>query len=166
MARRAAAQGWFRKMLKLGFKESGSSLDDNVSALIVELEKLAGRAFERQAHEDRPTAGGRTSRERRQAPPSGQWPHRSREVPRASGIEQSISDARLSGPRHRRDQRRSRHQKRQRPSQAASGSSGQVQNEAEAMAAIKSLADDLVRACEEAGFEVTGSSGSAGSGKA
>jgi hypothetical protein len=157
-------------MLKLDFKESGRSLDDNIAALIVELEQLPGGPFERQAHEDRPAAGGRSSRRRGLAPPRRQWLQRSREVPTASGIERAVSDARLSGPRYRRDQRRSRHEKRRRPSQAASSGLRQVQNEAEAMAAIKSLSDglvrDLVRACEEAGFEVTGGSKSAGIGEA
>lgn len=153
-------------MLNLAFKESGSSLDDIISALIVELEKLRGQPFDRQASDDQPVAGKSSLRGRAEPRPHEQRPHPGREALTASRIEQSIVDAGLKRPRRRRDQRGGRHAKGQRLPRSASGGPGQVESDLEASAAIESLADSLARVCQAAGFEVTGSSKSAGTGEA
>jgi hypothetical protein len=128
-------------MLNLAFKESGSSLDDIISALIVDLEKLRGQPFDRQASEDQPVAGKSRLRERVEPRLHQQRPHPGREALTASRIEQSIVDAGLKRPRHRRDQRRGRHGKDRRLPRSASGGPGPVESDAEASAGIESLAD-------------------------
>jgi hypothetical protein len=153
-------------MLNLAFKESGSSLDDIISALIVDLEKLRGQPFDRQASEDQPVAGKSRLRERVEPRLHQQRPHPGREALTASRIEQSIVDAGLKRPRHRRDQRRGRHGKDRRLPRSASSGPGPVESDAEASAGIESLADSLARVCQAAGFEVTGSSKSAGTAEA
>lgn len=153
-------------MLNLAFKESGSSLDDIVSALIVELEKLGRQPLDRQASDDRAVAGKSRSGGRAELRPHDQRLRAGRKALTASRIEQSIVDAGFKGRHRRRDQPRGRHGKGGRPSRAASGGLGQVEGDAEASAAIESLAGDLARICEAAGYEVTGSSKRAGTGKA
>ena len=153
-------------MLGLTFKESGSSLDDIISALTVELENLAGRSFDDQASGNAAVAGKCRSRgraeprlQRRRLPPG-------RKALPASRIEQSIANAGPGRPRYRQGQRSGWYGKGRPPSRAASSVLGQAESDAEASAAIESLIANLTRACEAAGFEVTGSSRSAGTGKA
>lgn len=122
-------------MLNLTFKDSGSNLDDVVSALIVEVEKLAGQPLARQAPADQPLDDARRPHLRKQ---------RARQ-----------RDRRL-GPRA----------KGQRPSHRPARGMREVHGEAAAMAAMESLAQELTRARQAAGFEVTQSSGSADTGEA
>ena len=147
-------------MLGLTFKESGSSLDDIISALTVELENLASRSFDHQASGNAAVAGKSGSRcraeprlQRRRLPPG-------RKALPASRIEQSIANAGPGRPAEW------LYGKGRPPSRAASSVLGQAESDAEASAAIESLIANLTRACEAAGFEVTGSSRSAGTGKA
>ena len=149
-------------MLGLTFKESGTSLEDIISALTVELEKLSGRSFDRQASGDGAAASKSSSRDRAEPRPERRGVPPGRKTLTASRIEQSIVDAGLKRRRGRRDRRGGRYGKGRRTSRAASGGPGQVETGAAASAVIESLAANLAGGFEATGFEVTGASKSAG----
>ena len=122
-------------MLNLTLKDSGSGLEEMISALMVELEKL-----------ERPPA-------QQGLPPGHALPRR----------EQRIADIPVTGSRHRRDRRVRRRDTGRRLSQRGTGGP-KVPRDAEDITAIRSLIDALMRACREAGFETTTSGEHAGTG--
>ena len=152
-------------MLGLTFKESGASLDDIISALNVELEKLAGKSFDRQAIGGAVAAGKNTSRGRAEPRSRRRRLPSDRKALTASGIEQSIADAELRRPRRRKDRPGGRYGRGRRKPRTAPIGPGQVQTDVEASALIELVAAQLTGACEAAGFEVKGSSKSAGTGE-
>jgi hypothetical protein len=140
-------------MFNLTLKENGDSLNDGITVLIAELEKLtaAGSGL---VDSDRGPAGKRS--------PSGTrrpfWQARRSHVLTASLTEEPISDARVDHPGLRR--RRGRPTERRRLLKAAAEGPSAAQNDTEAAAAIHSLAAYVVRGCQTIGFRVEGTQGS------